>query len=135
MFEQLREVNERLEEIVRLLSDADTAKDAARLQSLMKEQANLTPVSETYNAWKKMQETIEDCQEMLSSEKDEDMPCRRGRRRSCPVCRAGIPHVSSLRGSEWLESGTDKCQREWTGRLQGMCLSGQWKGRVLTPEI
>lgn len=73
MFEQLREVNERLEEIVRLLSDADTAKDAARLQSLMKEQANLTPVSETYNAWKKMQETIEDCQEMLSSEKDEDM--------------------------------------------------------------
>ena len=73
MFEQLREVNERLEEIVRLLSDADTAKDAARLQSLMKEQANLTPVSEAYNAWKKMQETIEDCQEMLSSEKDEDM--------------------------------------------------------------
>ncbi len=73
MFEQLREVNERLEEIVRLLSDADTAKDAARLQSLMKEQASLTPVSEAYNAWKKMQETIEDCQEMLSSEKDEDM--------------------------------------------------------------
>ena len=57
MFEQLREVNERLEEIVKLLSDADTAKDAARLQSLMKEQANLTPVSEAYNAWKKMQET------------------------------------------------------------------------------
>lgn len=73
MFEQLREVNERLEEIVRLLSDADTAKDAARLQSLMKEQASLTPVSEAYNAWKKMQETIEDCQEMISSEKDEDM--------------------------------------------------------------
>ena len=73
MFEQLREVNERLEEIVRLLSDADTAKDAVRLQSLMKEQANLMPVSEAYNAWKKMQETIEDCQEMLSSEKDEDM--------------------------------------------------------------
>ena len=73
MFEQLKEVNERLEEIVRLLSDADTAKDAGRLQSLMKEQASLLPVSEAYNTWKKLQETIVDCQEMLSGEKDDDM--------------------------------------------------------------
>ena len=43
MFEQLREVNERLEEIVRLLSDAECAKDPNRLQALMKEQAGLLP--------------------------------------------------------------------------------------------
>lgn len=73
MFEQLKEVKERLEEIVRLLSDADTAKDPARLQSLMKEQAGLLPVAQAYNSWQKVQETIRDCQEMLSGEKDEDM--------------------------------------------------------------
>ena len=73
MFEQLKEVKERLEEIVRLLSDADTAKDPARLQSLMKEQAGLLPVAQAYNSWQKVQETIQDCQEMLSGEKDEDM--------------------------------------------------------------
>jgi len=73
VFEQLKEVKERLEEIVRLLSDADTAKDPARLQSLMKEQAGLLPVAQAYNSWQKVQETIQDCQEMLSGEKDEDM--------------------------------------------------------------
>ncbi len=73
MFDQLNEVNGRLEEIVRLLSDAGTAKDPSRLQSLMKEQASLMPVAEAYNAYKKVQETIADCEEMLSGEKDEDM--------------------------------------------------------------
>ncbi len=73
MFEQLNEVNGRLEEIVRLLSDADTARDPARLQNLMKEQASLLPVADTFNAYKKVQETIADCEEMLGGEKDEDM--------------------------------------------------------------
>ncbi len=73
MFDQLNEVNGRLEEIVRLLSDADTARDPARLQNLMKEQASLQPVADTYNAYVKVQETIADCEEMLGSEKDEDM--------------------------------------------------------------
>ena len=73
MFEQLKEVKGRLEEIVRLLSEPDTAKDPARLQSLMKEQAGLLPVADTYNAWRKVQETIADCEEMLSAERDEEM--------------------------------------------------------------
>ena len=73
MFEQLKEVSGRLEEIVRLLSEPDTAKDPARLQSLMKEQAGLLPVADTYNAWRKVQETIADCEEMLSAERDEEM--------------------------------------------------------------
>ncbi len=73
MFEQLNEVNGRLEEIVRLLSDADTARDPSRLQNLMKEQASLLPVAEAFNAYKKVQETIADCEDMLSGEKDEDM--------------------------------------------------------------
>ena len=73
MFEQLKEVKERLEEIVRQLSEPECAKDPARLQSLMKEQAGLLPVAENYNAWQQVLETISDCEEMLSAERDEEM--------------------------------------------------------------
>ena len=73
MFEQLKEVKGRLEEIVRLLSEPDTAKDPARLQSLMKEQAGLLPVAEAYDSYRKTEDTISECEEMLSSERDEEM--------------------------------------------------------------
>ncbi len=73
MFEQLKEVSGRLEEIVRLLSDPECARDPARLQALMKEQASLLPVAQAYSSWQKECETIEECGEMLSSEHDEEM--------------------------------------------------------------
>lgn len=73
MFEQLKEVKERLEEIVRQLSDPGTAKDAARLQNLMKEQAGLLPVAQAYDSWQKAQGTITECEEMLGAEHDEEM--------------------------------------------------------------
>ena len=73
MFEQLKEVSGRLEEIVRLLSDPECARDPARLQALMKEQASLLPVAQAYSSWQKACETIEECGEMLSSEHDEEM--------------------------------------------------------------
>ncbi len=73
VFEQLKEIQGRLEEIMHLLADPDTAKEPARLQSLMKEQASLTPLSETYRAYEQARRTIEDCEDMLRSEKDEEM--------------------------------------------------------------
>lgn len=73
MFEQLKEVKGRLEEIVRMLSDPECAKDPSRLQDLMKEQANLTPVAQAYDSYLETRSTISDCEEMLSSEKDEEM--------------------------------------------------------------
>ncbi len=73
LFEQLNEVTGRLEEITRQLSEPETARDPARLQELMKERASLTPVAETYAGYRKAQQTISDCEEMLEAERDEDM--------------------------------------------------------------
>ena len=73
MFEQLRDVKGRLEEIVRLLSDPECAKDAVRIRQLMKEQAGLLPVAEAYDSYRKTEDTISECEEMLSSERDEEM--------------------------------------------------------------
>ena len=73
MFEQLSEVAGRLEEITLQLSDSETVRDPARLQSLMKERASLTPVAEAYSAYRSAQQTILDCEEMLEAERDEEM--------------------------------------------------------------
>ena len=73
MFEQLREVSARLDEIVRTLAQEATARDPVLLQSLMKEQARLMPVNEAYTDYLSAQDTIAECEEMLSSEHDEDM--------------------------------------------------------------
>ncbi len=73
MFEQLKEIKGRLEEIVSLLSEPECAKDPSRLQALMKEQAGLIPVAQAYDSWEKAGETIRDCEEMLSAEHDEEM--------------------------------------------------------------
>lgn len=55
------------------LSEPDTASDTALMQKLMKEQAELQPVTETYRAYKQTLETITDSLEMLETERDEDM--------------------------------------------------------------
>ena len=73
MFEQLSEVAGRLEEITLQLSDGETARDPARLQSLLKERSRLTPVAEAYANYRKAEETIRDCGEMLEAERDEEM--------------------------------------------------------------
>lgn len=73
MFEQLSEVTGRMEEINRQLAQPETASDAALLQSLMKERASLSPVVETYEAYRTAQQTISDCGQMLDEERDEEM--------------------------------------------------------------
>ena len=73
MFEQLKEINGRLEEIVTLLSDPECMKDPARIQALMKEQSSLLPVAKAYDSWEKVRDTIDECEEMLSEERDEEM--------------------------------------------------------------
>ena len=72
-FEKLNAVENRFEEILMRLSEPDTASDTARMQQLMKEQAELQPVTETYREYKKIEETISDSLEMLDTERDEEM--------------------------------------------------------------
>lgn len=73
MFEKLEDVQIRLDEILCQLSDPATAGDSARMQKLMKEQAELSPVAEMYSAYRKNEETISDSLELLESESDPDM--------------------------------------------------------------
>ncbi|MEE1114343.1 MAG: peptide chain release factor 1 [Eubacterium sp.] len=73
MFEQLEDVEIRLEEVLMRISEPGAASDAARFQALMKEQAELQPVVDAYRTYKKNNETIEDSLELLSSESDDDM--------------------------------------------------------------
>ena len=73
MFERLDDLIMRSEEILNLMSEPDVANDSKRLQKLMKEQAEITPIVETYKAYKEKEQTIEDSLAMLSEEKDEEM--------------------------------------------------------------
>ena len=73
MFEQLSEVKQRMEEILSELSQPETSNHPERLTALMKEQASLSPLVETYDEWKRAQETIEESQELLRSESDPEM--------------------------------------------------------------
>lgn len=73
MFEKLEDVQLRLEEVLNRLSDPDTANDPARLQSLMREQAELQPVADTYAAYKKNEAAISESLELLESENDPEM--------------------------------------------------------------
>ena len=53
MFDKLEDIILRLEEIHQKLSMPETAADSAQFQKLMKEEAELSPVAETYTAYKK----------------------------------------------------------------------------------
>ena len=55
------------------MGEPEVANDSKRLQKLMKEQAEISPIVEAYKAYKDANQTIEDSLEMLSEEKDEDM--------------------------------------------------------------
>jgi len=73
MFERLEDLIMRSEEILTLMGEPEVANDSKRLQKLMKEQAEISPIVEAYKAYKDANQTIEDSLEMLSEEKDEDM--------------------------------------------------------------
>lgn len=73
MYEQLEDVLVRLDEIIRSLADPSAAADSARLQRLMKEQAEIQPVADAYRAYRKNEQTISDSLELLENEKDPEM--------------------------------------------------------------
>lgn len=73
IFEKLEGVRKRLEEIVYILNDPATAKDPKKLQTLMKEQAELTPVADAYGKYRTAQTEIEENLAMLKDEKDPEM--------------------------------------------------------------
>lgn len=73
MMDKLETLQIRLEEILNELNEPAVAGDSARFQKLMRDQAELQPVVDTYKAYKKCQETIDDSLLLLEEEKDEEM--------------------------------------------------------------
>ncbi len=73
MYDRLEDAQMRFEEILALLSDPEIAGDPRRFQSLMREQAELTPVVETYKEYKQCNQDIEDSLTLLREESDEDL--------------------------------------------------------------
>ena len=73
MFGQLEDIERRFEEVLNELSEPGTTGDQKRFQKLMKEQADLTPLVETYREYKKSKQDAEDAISMLEEEKDPEM--------------------------------------------------------------
>ena len=73
MFDKLEDLIVRLEEILRDLSEPEVANDSRRFQKLMKEQAEITPIVETYKAYKKAKQDEEDSLALLDEESDPEM--------------------------------------------------------------
>ncbi|MBO6214517.1 MAG: peptide chain release factor 1, partial [Lachnospiraceae bacterium] len=73
MFDKLEDLLMHYQEIMNTLSEPDVANDSKRFQKLMKEQAELTPIVELYNEYKKAKESVDDALAMLDGESDEEM--------------------------------------------------------------
>ena len=68
MFEKLESVARRSEELTKLLSDPAVLADPETLRRYAKEQADLRPVVSAYHEYRKLQQELQENQELLDSE-------------------------------------------------------------------
>ena len=68
MFEKLESIAQRSEELTKLLSDPAVFADPETLRRYAKEQADLRPVVSTYQEYRKLQQELQENQELLDSE-------------------------------------------------------------------
>jgi len=68
MFEKLESVARRAEELTKLLSDPAVLAEPETLRRYAKEQADLRPVVSAYHEYRKLQQELEENQELLDSE-------------------------------------------------------------------
>ena len=73
MFDRLEDLVARLDEIQLSLSDPSVISNQDKFRSLMKEQAELSPIVEKYLEYKGAKQTIEDSLAMLDEESDEEL--------------------------------------------------------------
>ena len=73
MFEKMDSVLLHYEEIGRELSSPDVTQNMDRYRKLMREQTDLTPVVETYQAYLKANQDVADALEIIDAESDPDM--------------------------------------------------------------
>lgn len=73
MIEQLQAVRARYDEINCLLQDPTVIQDNARYAKLMKEYKNLTPIAETYDAYRASCDAMQQAKEILEEGGDEEL--------------------------------------------------------------
>ncbi len=73
MWEKLKAVEEKFEELARQLSSPDTIRDRAKFQKFSKEHKELSEVVAVYRAYQKAKEELKGSQELLNSTGDPDM--------------------------------------------------------------
>ena len=73
MIDKIDGILKRQEELLAELAQPDTASDPARMTVLMKEQAQLAPIADTYREYLKAEEDENDSLLMLEEEQDEEM--------------------------------------------------------------
>lgn len=73
MFDRLDDILIHYEELMQELNNPSVAEDQNRFRRLMKEQADLAPLVETYTEYKKAKQDVEDSLALLEEESDEEM--------------------------------------------------------------
>ena len=73
MFDRLEDLVLRYEELMNKLNSPDIVNDQTKFRKIMKEQNDLAPIVEAYNAYKKAKQNVEDSLAILDGESDEDM--------------------------------------------------------------
>lgn len=73
MFDKLEDLLVRYQEIMNTLNEPGVADDQNRFRKLMKDQAELAPIVEAYQEYKKAKQDIEDSLMILDEESDEEM--------------------------------------------------------------
>ncbi|MGD9950370.1 MAG: peptide chain release factor 1 [Desulfobulbus sp.] len=71
MFDNLRDIDEKLSALERQLSDPQLVGDQGRYRQVVREHANVSKIAELYSAYRKIREQIVDSQELLRSEQDD----------------------------------------------------------------
>lgn len=73
MFDRLDDILIHYEELMQELNNPSVTEDQNRFRKLMKEQADLAPLVETYTEYKKAKQTVNDSLSLLEEESDEGM--------------------------------------------------------------
>ena len=73
MFEKLKQMKLKLEELNKELADPNIYLDTSRYQRVAKEHANLVPIIEKYEEYLKTQSDMRDAEELRKIETDPDM--------------------------------------------------------------
>ena len=73
MWDKLEGIKARVDEITRLLGDLSVTGNSRELQKLGRELAELKPLAEAYERYRKIRQELEQNQDLVQSEKDPDM--------------------------------------------------------------